>query len=119
MKGKIEENIPNLQAKTHVEDQSNDEEVDDENNYVEEHEDEYDENAEVDYGDEMKDEDDNFGDIYSPKNQSTLEEILEEIPEIKDVQEVKSHVISGMETIKHYKMPSTIKNNRINFFSTQ
>ena len=115
MKGKIDETKQDLP----VDIQDGEEVEDDQYNYVEEHEDEYDENAEVDYGDEMKDEDDNFGDIYSPKNQSTLEELLEDIPEIKDVQVVKSHVISAMETIKHYKMPSTIKNNRINFFSTQ
>ncbi len=116
MKGKIEETNQNLHVKTY---DGNQEEVDDENNYVEEHDDEYDENGEVDYGDEMKDDNDEFGDIYSPKNQSNLEELLEDIPEIKDVQTVKSYIVYGMETIKNYKMPLTIKTNRINFFSTQ
>jgi predicted NAD-dependent protein-ADP-ribosyltransferase YbiA (DUF1768 family) len=114
MKGKNEETKQELDVKTY-----NETEGDDDYNYPEEHDDEYDENEERDYGDEMKEEDDEFGDIYSPKNQYTLEEMLEDIPEIKDVQEVKSYVISGMENIKNYKMASSIKNNRINFFSTQ
>ena len=97
----------------------NDNEYDD-NQYQDIYDEEHDENKEQDYGDEIVERnDDEFGDIYSPKIYADLEGILSTIPEIKDVQEIQSYIIAGMETIKNYKMSNSIKTNRINFFATQ
>lgn len=105
------------------EEEMSDEEENQEEEYMEEEQEEIDEEEEdqeeeyIGYEDIV---DEDFEDLYSVKlNNIVLDQILDEIEEISDVEEFKTYLFAAIELVKTYKMSKVIKNNRINFFSSQ